>query len=223
MTTYNIITMTSWHKRISQCAVTIYSLLQNSVRPDLIILNLSIDEFMNQHELPSELITLADAGYVTINWVKRNTGVFKKVLPTVQMLANIGDMKYNLFSVDDDYIYDRDYIKLFLDNSRGTDILTAYMHPVVIGNCMMYKSYVFNRYRTLMDRLTDDIIKVGISDYYYQSFFKHMRYNIRPLNCRDLMKIFNPIFPNSKNTKQSGKYDDSRVALAHRLIDAIRW
>jgi hypothetical protein len=50
---------------------------------------------------------------IEINWVEKNTGVFKKIIPTIKKYYGLN---YYLLSVDDDIIYRNDYIELMLYN-----------------------------------------------------------------------------------------------------------
>lgn len=43
-----VVTMTSWTRRIGNCVKVIQSILDNSVKPDLVFLNLSVQEFPNR-------------------------------------------------------------------------------------------------------------------------------------------------------------------------------
>ena len=107
-----IVSMTSWPKRIKNVALVINSLLNQTIEPDLIELNLSINQFPNKEkDLPKELnLLLSKKNKIEINWVEKNTGVFKKIIPTIKKLYGLN---YYLLSVDDDIIYRKDYIELF--------------------------------------------------------------------------------------------------------------
>lgn len=55
-----VVTMTSWTKRIGNCVKVIQSILENTVIPDIVFLNLSIEEFPNRlNDLPKDLVELS--------------------------------------------------------------------------------------------------------------------------------------------------------------------
>ena len=76
-----IVSMTSWPKRIKNVSTVINSLLNQNIKPDLIELNLSIEEFPNKEkDLPEDINILLSKKYIEINWEEKNTGVFKKII-----------------------------------------------------------------------------------------------------------------------------------------------
>ena len=54
-----VVTMTSWTKRIGNCYQVVKSILNNTMKPDMVYLNLSIAEFPNkEQDLPRDLVQL---------------------------------------------------------------------------------------------------------------------------------------------------------------------
>ena len=52
-----VVTMTSWPKRIGNCHWVVKSILNNTVKPDAVYLNLSVAEFPNKDaDLPKDLV-----------------------------------------------------------------------------------------------------------------------------------------------------------------------
>ena len=52
-----VVTMTSWTKRIGNCAQVIKTVLNNTMKPDAVYLNLSVVEFPNRESnLPKDLV-----------------------------------------------------------------------------------------------------------------------------------------------------------------------
>lgn len=67
-----IVSMTSWQKRIKNVSKVIFSLLNQSVKPDSIELNLSIEEFPNKEkDLPEDLQNIIENKLCNVNWVKK--------------------------------------------------------------------------------------------------------------------------------------------------------
>ena len=110
-----ILTMTSWTKRIKDCHKIIERLLQNTLKPYKLILNLAIEEFPNKEkQLPKTLLNLTT--YYTnfkINWVLKNNNVFKKLIPTINKYK-----KDIIITVDDDVNYPKSLIKNMMREFR---------------------------------------------------------------------------------------------------------
>lgn len=110
-----VVTLTSWSKRITNCTAVVQSILQQSIKPDAIYLNLSVVEFPNKEkDLPVDLVELSTANPTfIINWVMGpNTKTFKKIFPILDTLTDDDIIIYT----DDDIILPVDFIK-----SRLTD------------------------------------------------------------------------------------------------------
>lgn len=98
-----VVSFTSWTKRIQYCKKCVENILSQTIKPDLIYLNLSIEEFPNkENDLPKDLVELSnkEKSFI-INWVEGpNTKTFKKVFPILQYL-NDEDL---IFWTDEDLI-----------------------------------------------------------------------------------------------------------------------
>lgn len=96
-----IVSLTSYPARIQGVHETIITLLNQTVKPDKIILWLSEDEFVDKEEnLPSELLALREYGLI-INWCNKNIKSYKKLLPALEQYSN--DI---IITADDDVYYD---------------------------------------------------------------------------------------------------------------------
>lgn len=105
-----VVTMTSWKKRIGNCIEVIQSILDNTVKPDIIFLNLSTEEFPNLClDIPPELMKMCMTEQrVKINWVTgRNTKSLKKVFPILKYVNNDDIIIYT----DDDILMPRELIE----------------------------------------------------------------------------------------------------------------
>ena len=99
--------MTSWKARIKHVYKTLEILINNSIRPDKVILNLASDEFPKKNkELPLTLLKLLKYKNFEIYWVKENTNVFKKLIPTLNRFK-----KDIIITTDDDVLYPYDMIE----------------------------------------------------------------------------------------------------------------
>ena len=217
-----IVSLTSWPKRIKNVATVINSLLNQNIEPDLIELNLCIIEFPNKEkDLPKELnILISKNKKIEINWVEKNTGVFKKIIPTIKKYYGLN---YYLLSVDDDFIYRKDYIELMVYNiQKYNSDSFCLTNSQVIGNRMIYKSLIFKN--DFIEKLTDEIIETRIDDSYIKYYLMKKKKKMamyRPNNIKDIMKIYNPIHPNSRN--ETGVYSPKLVKRALQLINKIQF
>lgn len=110
-----VITMTSWTKRIKNVAYVIKSILDNTVKVDLIFINLSVEEFPNkENDLPHNLLNLLKKyEKIFLNWVEgENTKTMKKIFPILKYLED-DDI---IIDCDDDMFLPKDLIQ-----SRLTD------------------------------------------------------------------------------------------------------
>lgn len=216
-----IVSMTSWPKRICNVAAVVKSLLDQEVKPDIVQINLSEDEFENKElDFPKELIeVLSENENIEIEWVKGNDGVFKKIIPTLK--KHYGE-EYLLLSVDDDWIYRRDYIKMMIDYLEKYDADSFCLHHAgIIGNRMIYKSSVFSN--DFWEKLTPEVIATRIDDSYIEHYMKSKGKKMsgfRPDDAPDITKRFNPIYPNSHNAA-SGQYSANEIKNAQNLISKI--
>lgn len=216
-----IISLTSWTKRITNVATVIGSLLNQKLMPDLIELNLSLEEFPEKEKnLPEELIDLIkNNSQIEINWIEGNDGVFKKIIPTLKKFYG---EEYYLLSVDDDWIYREDYISLMIENleTRGGDSFCLSIANV-IGNRILYKSSCFKP--DFWEKLTEDVIATRIDDAYIEYYLKakgKKMTHFRPNDVKEITISFNPVSPNSHNTA-TGQYSIDDIYRANRAINRI--
>lgn len=106
-----IVSMTSWKKRIHGVETVVKTLLDNTIVPDKIILNLATDEFKNKEaDLPESLVNLAKSEKTfEIYWVKEDTKPYKKTVHTLERFPN--DV---IITVDDDVNYPKNFIETML-------------------------------------------------------------------------------------------------------------
>lgn len=84
--------------------------MDNTVKPDIVFLNLSLEEFPNRlKDLPKDLVELSLKNpIVKIHWVPGpNTKTMKKVFPILKYL----DDDDVILPIDDDVNYPLNYIK----------------------------------------------------------------------------------------------------------------
>lgn len=100
-----IVSLTSYPKRIKELKFTVYSLLNQEVKPDKLILWLANSEFPNKEmDLPIELLKFRDNG-LTIKWCDI-TKSYKKLIPALNEYPDC-----IIVTADDDLFYPEDWLK----------------------------------------------------------------------------------------------------------------
>lgn len=192
-----IVSMTSWAKRINNVPKVVDSILHNTLRPDIIVLNLARTEFPGmENDLPYDVQTLINDGLVEVLWSDRDTKAFKKFIPTLKKYPN--DL---VFAIDDDFIYPDDILETFMaEHSRTPNVpLSGNNFKVggVSGHCgcaSLVKSSYFGRY--LDDLMDDTVLELRMDDIFYVFCAAlngvHYRYvgklyytNMRPISSPD--------------------------------------
>lgn len=101
-----IVSLTSFPDRIPFIYKTISSLLNQTLKPDMVILWLAKEQFPQlENDLPDELLELKKYG-LTIKWCN-NIRSYKKLVPAIKEYPN--DI---IITVDDDIYYDKTLIEL---------------------------------------------------------------------------------------------------------------
>ena len=132
-----IVSMTSWKKRINNAHYPIEILINNTYKPDKIILNLAIEEFPQKNlELPKSILRLFKFNNFEIFWVYKNNNVFKKLIPTINRFK-----KDLIITIDDDVIYPYDLIENIIKNF----IKFGSNKPMSFGN--KYSDWIINETR----------------------------------------------------------------------------
>jgi hypothetical protein len=100
-----IVSLTSFPERISEIKYVIYSLLNQSLLPEKIVLWLAESQFLNKEkDLPKELLNFKELG-LEIHWCE-DIKPYKKLIPS---LLNFPD--YYILTADDDIYYRRKWIQ----------------------------------------------------------------------------------------------------------------
>lgn len=113
-----VVSITSWIKRIGYVKKVIESVMDNTIQPDRVYLNLSKSEFVNI-ELPKDLVEYFESDErLIINWVDgENTKTMKKVFPILQYL----DDDDIIITADDDIIFPNDLIESRIKDFNAFD------------------------------------------------------------------------------------------------------
>ena len=108
-----VVSMTSWTQRITYVKQVVESIMNNTVKPDRVYLNLSKIEFQGI-QLPQDLVDYFNSDErLIINWVSGpNTKAMKKIFPILQYL-NDDDI---IIDADDDILFPKDLIESRLND-----------------------------------------------------------------------------------------------------------
>ena len=168
-----IVTMTSWVKRIENVKSVVESIMNNTVKPDRVYLNLSKTEFDSERvELPKDLVDYFNSDErLVINWVEgENTKTMKKVFPILKKL-NDDDI---IITADDDILFPKDLIESRIKdfNNFGKKYsITSNKNSIGIFNGMnvasavsLYTKRMLKNWEKYVD---DDIIKTYNDDRTY--------------------------------------------------------
>ena len=164
-----IVTLTSWTKRINNVKVVVESIMNNTVQPDRVYLNLSQTEFEGI-ELPKDLVEYFNSDdRLIINWIPgSNTRAMKKVFPILKYLQD-DDI---IIDADDDILFPKDLIecrlKDFENNGKKYSISSNIHRSVgfngqmrVVSATSLFQKKMFNHWQrfvtqTILDTNNDD-------------------------------------------------------------------
>lgn len=113
-----VVTMTSWTKRIGNVKRVVESIMDNTVKPDRVYLNLSRTEFEGI-KLPKDLVEYFENDErLVINWVDgENTKSMKKVFPILKYLDD-DDL---IIDADDDILFPKDLIESRINDFKKNE------------------------------------------------------------------------------------------------------
>ena len=120
-----IISLTSFPERMYDIHYCLYSLLTQSLKPDMVILWLAREQFPNgEDDIPQKVLKLKDNG-LTIDWC-HDIKSYKKLIPALQEYPD--DM---IVTADDDIFYSEDWLEtLYTQYDGSKDIFCHRVHKV---------------------------------------------------------------------------------------------
>lgn len=195
-----IVTMTTWKKRIANIPSILPNVINNTIKPDKIIINLSIEEFPEKKQnLPTKFNDFVDkhADIVNINWIEGpNIKSWKKSIPTFKLYPN--DC---IICIDDDWIYSTDFIeKLWNTHLQYPNNPITYARVDNHGffqhcGCASLDKAEFYE-EDIHKFLTTDITKYPDEDSFMT--FMAVRHGNPPISCGEIwskIKPFNSVEP----------------------------
>lgn len=139
-----LVTMTSWHKRITNVAPVVKTLLNQTIKPTKILLNFCTEDFPNMEEdLPDELLQLVkENSIIEIYWFIENYKAWKKHLHALE----IADDDTLIISTDDDHLYP----EYFIEHLYVSYCYYGKKYPVTLNTTLMcHNLWSFNGPGTL--------------------------------------------------------------------------
>ncbi len=135
-----IVSLTSFPERMHDIHYCIYSLLNQSYKPDEVVLWLAEDQFPNREDdIPQSVLKLKTNG-LSIKWCE-NLYSYKKLIPSLNEFPN--DI---IVTTDDDIFYERDFLeKLYKSYLETPNAISCHRaHKVKTdqnGNIEIYKKW----------------------------------------------------------------------------------
>lgn len=179
-----IVSLTSYPARIKTVHKTIETLLAQSQKADMIILNLGEDKFINKEDdLPSELVKLTTQG-LTINWCK-DIGPFTKLIPTLKKYPKA------VIITADDILYNKNWLK---------KLYNSYLKEPNLIHCHRAHLVLFDKQNNIRpyQEWTHEQTKSSTS---FNNFLTGVGGVLYPPNCfyKDIFKedIFMQLTPNA--------------------------
>lgn len=163
-----IVSLTSWSKRISNIPKVIDSILENTTLPDIIVINLSLQEFPNkENDIPNEVVKYIKKHEIEIIWSEKNDKAYKKFIPTMLKYPNDA-----IICIDDDFIYPKDFISTFVKKHKefpknplsGNDVF-IWGIKAHCGCASLVKKRYFGPY--IEELLDEKCIEIGTSDIFF--------------------------------------------------------
>ena len=167
-----VVSLTSWTKRINNVKTVVESIMDNTVQPDRVYLNLSKTEF-DGIPLPKDLVDYFKSDdRLIINWVTGpNTKAMKKIFPILDYLQD-DDI---IIDADDDILFPKDLIESRIkDFERFNKRYSISSNPhtsvgfngrmKVVSAVSLFQKKMFNRWRVF---LTPEILATNNDDRTY--------------------------------------------------------
>ena len=133
-----IVSLTSYPSRIYDIHYCLYSLLNQSFKPDKLILWLSKEEFPNlEEDLPSNVLNLKKHG-LEIKWTEKNFRVYNKLIHSlIEYPIDI------IVTADDDVFYPEDWLERLYENYDGKNVIAhrAHLMNFELGSPVPYEQW----------------------------------------------------------------------------------
>jgi hypothetical protein len=216
-----VVSITSWVKRIGYVKKVIESIMDNSINPDRVYLNLSKIEF-GDIELPKDLVTYFESDErLIINWVDgENTKTMKKVFPILQYL----DDEDIIITADDDILFPKDLIESRIrdfNNFGGKYSITSNKCAIGVFNNMNVASAISLYTKKMLkhwdEYVNSDIIKTYNDDRTYAYILCLSGFLNKPCSKYDVKELLRSYSLSLTETSMSA----NKQIIVARNYDAV--
>lgn len=217
-----VVSLTSWTKRISNVKRVVESIMNNTVQPDRVYLNLSKTEFADI-ELPKGLEDYFNSDdRLVINWVDGpNTKAMKKIFPILDYLQD-DDI---IIDGDDDILFPEDFIESRLSdfdkmgrrycitsNSHNT---VGFNHKMKVVSAMsLFQKKMFGHWKIF---LTQEIMNTNNDDRTYLTLIWLNGYLNKSCTKWEIHDLLNSKYDLKLNDSMSGE----KVIKTGKIYDRI--
>lgn len=132
-----ILSLTSFPERIDEIKFTLYSLLNQNLKPDKLVLWLAREQFPNgEKDIPKDVLNLKKNG-LSIRWCN-DLGSYKKLIPSLKEYSN--DI---IVTADDDLFYHENWLKqLYSDHKLyPNNIISQRVRKIKLNNENILQNY----------------------------------------------------------------------------------
>lgn len=216
-----VVSITSWVKRIGYVKKVIESIMDNSINPDRVYLNLSKIEF-EDIEIPKDLVTYFESDErLIINWVDgENTKTMKKVFPILQYL----DDEDIIITADDDILFPKDLIESRIrdfNNFGGKYSITSNKCAIGVFNNMNVASAISLYTKKMLkhwdEYVNSDIIKTYNDDRTYAYILWLSGFLNKPCSKYDVKELLRSYSLSLTETSMSA----NKQIIVARNYDAV--
>lgn len=223
--------MTSWKKRISNVPTVVNDILSQTKLPDIININLSVEEFPNKEEdMPKSLLEIMSKNNrVKLNWIEGpNRRQWKKIIPTFEKYPN--DI---ILCIDDDRRYPSNFIKTmydeFMKNEEKNPITlnSAYKVEGMLQHCGHGTIEKLSHYGDILSILNDKIYAKQSSDTFFTFMANRAGHPLIPVNSElnHRIKLFNEVEPlrktsgtcNTSSHKEMLNFLENEIGLSRKF------
>jgi hypothetical protein len=177
-----IVSLTSFPQRINEIKYTIFSLLDQTILPEKIILWLEESKFPNkEQDLPEELLALKKYGFA-IYWCE-DLRSYGKLIPALEQFQD-----YYIVTVDDDIYYKKNLLeRLWLEHLKYPDDVICNLGAKI--SFKNNKVMPYTRWKRYIKKREAGFQILGCG---YGGSLYHKRYLHKDINRRDLFLNLTP-------------------------------